>query len=277
MSDSTSSMADSPVFKDILCAVDGSKASAAAVKMAACLAAPGGRVTFLAVTGLKGSAQNAQGAISPSHAEAIVDTAKLVAEKAGVESTGIVDPNRPTSEVILERARDHDLLVIGAPAGSWLGELIVGGVAAATLSQFTTPMLVVRESFDGSLQGRHIVVASDGLDGSDEIVKLAGDLASNQGSPVTLLHVLGAESASQPNEKIEMQTHALEQAVPGMSDVCTESGKAWEAIVAAAKRTDAAIAVLGSRRLHGLRALGSVSRHVVYDAPCSVLLLPPRQ
>ena len=268
-------MTDSPVFKDILCAVDGSKASAAAVRMAACLAAPGGRVTFLAVTGLKGSAQNAQGAISPSHAEAIVDTAKQVAEKAGVDSTGIVDPDRPPSEVILERASEHDLLTIGAPAGSWLGELIVGGVAAAALSQFTTPMLVVRESFDGPLEGRQIVVASDGLDGSDEIVKLAGGLAASQHARVTLLHTLGAESASRPTE-IEAQGRALEQAAPGMSETCIEAGKAWEAIVEAAHRTDAAIVVVGSRRLRGLRVLGSVSRHVVYHAPCSVLLLPPQ-
>ncbi|MGC2373330.1 MAG: universal stress protein [Solirubrobacteraceae bacterium] len=33
--------------------------------------------------------------------------------------------------------------------------------------------------------------------------------------------------------------------------------------------------VMGSRRLRGLRALGSVSRHAAHDAPCSVPLLPP--
>jgi nucleotide-binding universal stress UspA family protein len=32
---------------------------------------------------------------------------------------------------------------------------------------------------------------------------------------------------------------------------------------------------MGSRRLEGLRAMGSVSRRVVHQAHCSVLLVPP--
>jgi nucleotide-binding universal stress UspA family protein len=35
--------------------------------------------------------------------------------------------------------------------------------------------------------------------------------------------------------------------------------------------------MMGSRRLGGLRAIGSVSRRVAHDAPCSVLLVPPEQ
>lgn len=277
LSQSGSSVAASPVvFTDILCAVDGTYPSKAAVRMAACMAAPSGHVTFLAVTAQTGSGKYAQAALSPSRAESILNAAKRVADQAGVESTVILDSDHPVDEVILKRACEHDLLVIGAPAGSRLGELIIGGVTTAALSQFTTPMLVVRRSFNGPLHGRRILVASDGQDGSEEIVKLAGDLAASQRAPVTLLHVLGTESAHRPH-RIEAQAHTLELALPGMSEVCIESGKAWETILEAAQRTDAAIVVLGSRRLHGLRALGSVSRRAVHDAPCSVLLLPPHQ
>jgi nucleotide-binding universal stress UspA family protein len=275
LSQRTSSVADSAVvFTNILCAVDGTHTSAAAVRMAACMAAPSGHVTFLAVTAQTGSGQYAQAAISPSRAKSILAAAKRVADHAGVQSTVIVDSDHPPVEVILKRACDYDLLVIGAPVGSWLGGLIIGGVTVAALSQFTTPMLVVRQSLDGPLQGRRILVASDGQDGSEEIVKLAGDLGASQRAPVTLLHVIGAESVVRPT-RIEAQAHTLELALPGMSEVCVESGKAWEVILQAAQRTDAAIVVLGTRRLRGLRALGSVSRRVVHDAPCSVLLLPP--
>jgi nucleotide-binding universal stress UspA family protein len=277
LSQAASSVADStPVYTNILCAVDGTHTSAAAVRMAACMAAPSGHVTFLAVTAQTGSGQYAQAAISPSRAKSILNAAKRVADHAGVESTIIVDSDHPAAQVILKRACEHDLLVIGAPVGSWLGGLIIGGVTTAALSQFTTPMLVVRRSFNGPLQGRRILVASDGQDGSEEIVKLAGDLATSHHAPVTLLHVLGAKSAVRPH-RIEAQAHTLELTLPDMSEVCIESGKASEAILQAAQRTDAAIVVLGSRRLRGLRALGSVSRRVVHDAPCSVLLLPPHE
>jgi nucleotide-binding universal stress UspA family protein len=34
---------------------------------------------------------------------------------------------------------------------------------------------------------------------------------------------------------------------------------------------------MGSRRLEGLKALGSVSRRVVHEAHCSVMLMPPER
>jgi hypothetical protein len=48
------------------------------------------------------------------------------------------------------------------------------GRRGAALSQFTTPMLIVRKSATGSLQGRRILVASDGDEDSDRIEELAG-------------------------------------------------------------------------------------------------------
>jgi len=49
---------------------------------------------------------------------------------------------------------------------------------------------------------------------------------------------------------------------------------AGQVILGAAKRSKPAIAVIGSRGLDGVLALGSVSRRVVHGAPCSVLLVP---
>jgi nucleotide-binding universal stress UspA family protein len=46
-------------------------------------------------------------------------------------------------------------------------------------------------------------------------------------------------------------------------------------IVETAAREDASLVVIGSRRLEGVRALGSVSERVVHDAPCSVLVMRP--
>jgi nucleotide-binding universal stress UspA family protein len=263
------------VFKSILCAVDGTRASSASVRMAACLAGSQGRLTLLTVTAVSrsGPYANAAAAISPSRTKYMLSRAKRLADAAGVQATTLVDPGGPPVEVILQRARDHDLLSIGAPA-SWLGEMLIGGVIRSALRRFTTPMVVVRASFKGSLQGGRILVASDGEESSDPIVELASRLGVSQQAHVTLVNALGAESKMNPRA-IQAQASRLELMLPGASDAYIEPGKAATVILNAAKSERAALIVLGSRRLSGLRSLGSVSRRVVRDAPCSVLLLPP--
>ncbi|HMD56789.1 MAG TPA: universal stress protein [Solirubrobacteraceae bacterium] len=263
-------------FASILCAVDGTRASTAAVRTAAALASQGGRLTLLAVTARAGAGAYATAAISPARAQRVLSRAKAMAADAGVEASTAIDPEGPPVDVILDRAREHDLLVIGAPATSWLGGLVLGGVAAAALSQFTTPLLVVRRAFSGRLQGRSILAASDGQSSSDRVVELAGELGRSYGAGVTIVHALGSESASRPR-RIQAQARELQAASTPAVDVYVEPGRAAEVILHAAASTKAALVVLGSRRLRGLRTLGSVSRRVLHEAPCSVLVLPPRQ
>lgn len=264
------------VFPNILCAVDGTRTSTAAVEMAASLAGPDGHLTLLAVTAVSGSGAYTSAAISPGRVDLVLSNAKRVANDAGVASSTVVDPGGPPVEVILERASGHDLLALGAPAASWLAGMLTGGLATTALSKFTTPMLFARRSFTGSLRGRQILVASDGEEGSDQIVDLAGRLGQSQGAQVTLVNAPGAESKGNPRA-VQAQARALQLAVPNAGEPCIEPGKARDVILDAAKRTEAALVVLGSRRLHGPQAFGSVSRHVVHDADCSVLVIPPGQ
>jgi nucleotide-binding universal stress UspA family protein len=244
--------------------------------MAAKLAGADGHLTLLVVTSVSGSGEFATAAISPGRADRLLAGARRIAERAGVQSTGVVDPASPPVGVILQRASDHDLFAIGAPATSWLGEMVLGGVARTALRQFSTPMLLVRRSFTGSLRGRRILVASDGEEGSDRIVELAGRLGKSQGATVTLVNALGAESKINPLA-IQSQAQTLQLMLGDGGEPWIEPGKAWDVILAAAKGTEAELVVIGSRRLSGLHALGSVSRRVVYDAPCSVLVVPPEQ
>ncbi len=269
------------VFTNILCAVDGTRASTAAVRLAASLAGPGGHLTLLTVTAARGSGPMSAALVSTSRAKQLLSRAKRIADELGVSSTTIIDPGSPPLKVILERASEHDLLAIGAPATSWLAGMLIGALGAprgaltaTALSQFTTPMLVVRRTATGSIRGRQIAVASDGHEGSDRIVELAARLGQSQGAGVTLVNALGAESDMSPHA-IQAQQRALAAALPGTGPPYIEPGKAWDVIQNAAKSSKAGLVILGSRRLAGVRALGSVSRRVVHDAPCSVLLLPP--
>lgn len=263
-----------PVFASVLCAVDGTRGSSAAVEQAAALAGADGHLTLLAVTAVKGSGVYQTAAISPAHAKRLLDHAARIADEAGVASTRVVDPASPPSQVILDRAAQHDLLALGAPATSWLGGMLIGSVTAAALGSFTTPLLAARSIPAGQDFARSIVVASDGLDGSDHLVDLAARLAHAKGANVTLVHALEVKSRAQP-QRIEEQARTLELAVDGRSEVLVQAGSARRVIVEAAKSSNASLVVMGSRRLDGLRALGSVSRRVVHEAHCSVLLLPP--
>jgi nucleotide-binding universal stress UspA family protein len=275
------------LFTNILCAVDGTWGSMAAVGLAASLAGPEGHLTLLAATAAIGSGEHARAAISPSRAERIVARARRVAEDAGVPCSTVVDPGGQPVDVILEHAATHDLLAIGAPASSWLGAILlggfsssvggtlVGGVTGPALSRFTTPMLIARKTFAATLRDRRILVASDGEEGSERLIELAGRLAQGQGAKARLVNAHAGESRSNPRV-IEAQAKALAELSPDGGRPYIEPGKAWEVILDAAQSSDAALIVMGSRRLSGIRAFGSVSRRVVHDAPCSVLVVPPQ-
>jgi nucleotide-binding universal stress UspA family protein len=264
------------VFSNILCAVDGTLTSTAAVEMAASLAGPDGHLTLLAVTAVSGSGAYTTAAISPGRVDLVLSTAKRIADDAGVPSSTIVDSGGPPVEVILKRASEHDLVAIGAPATSWLGGMLTGGVATTALSQLTTPMLFARRSFTGSLKDRQILVASDGEEGSDRIVDIACRLGQSQSAQVTLVNATGVESKMNPRA-IQAQARTLQLALPNAGEPRIEVGKASDVILDAAEHTKAALVVIGSRRLSGLHVFGRVSRRVVHDAHCSVLVIPPVQ
>jgi nucleotide-binding universal stress UspA family protein len=186
-----------------------------------------------------------------------------------------VDPRGPAPRVVLEHATEHDLLALGAPAASWLAGRLADGVTAAAVKDLRTPVLACRRLTPGEQRfAERILVASDGLEGSDELIELARRLAAERDGSVVLLHVTGVESRV-ASHSIESQAKRLGDLIKDSSDVRVEVGDAAEAIVLAADEADASLILMGSRRLKGLRAIGSVSRRVVREAHCSVLLAPP--
>jgi nucleotide-binding universal stress UspA family protein len=142
-------------------------------------------------------------------------------------------------------------------------------------------LLVARPLGHDRRLGDHIVVASDGLETSDALVDLAGGLARAHGSRVTLVHALGREPVKrgrlrEQERTLEKQEERLARTrAAGTSELLIKPGRAAGVIVSAAAAADATLVVMGSRRLDGLRAMGSVSRRVAHQAPCSVLLVPP--
>ncbi len=264
----------SSAFLDVLCAVDGTRRSYTAVEQAAALAGPDGRLTLLAVTAPAGAGAYRSAAIDATRVTRVLDRGTRIAEDAGVSSTTVVDSGAPPARVILQAAARHDLLALGAPAMSWVGAMLVGGVAFEALRSAAAPVLIARQASGTRRFADHILVASDALDESDRIVEIAGRIALGIGASVTLLHTDGVESAAR-SRRVEQQSHTLQSLLPDRSETVTESGDAATAIVAAAGGSGASLIVMGNRRRHGPRALASVSRRVVHEGPCSVLAVPP--
>jgi nucleotide-binding universal stress UspA family protein len=261
-------------FTDILCAVDGTHRSYSAVEQAAILAGSSGHLTMLAVTAISGSGAYKTAAIGAERAERILDRAAHLAERAGVRCATEIDPAGPPAEVILQRAEGHDMLAIGAPATSWFGGRVVEGVGGALL-KLGSPLLVARSTPGGEERfAQRITVASDGLDGSDEVVELAIRLARGVGASLTIVHAEGSEDRVHPM-RVGEQGARIQDELPGSPDARIDIGSPVDAVVEGAAATDSSLIVMGSTKAKGLAAIGSVSRRVLHDAHCSVLLVTP--
>ena len=252
--------------------MDGSEASFAAVEQAACLVGAGGHLTVLVVTSMR----TGVGQMSPLSAMEMVQHANMLADRAAVSCTVEVNPAGPVDEVIRDWAAGHDLLAIGAPPESALSGMWLSGVADTARRLLPTPLLVAHPSCAASRFAEQMLVASDGLRGSDELVAFASRVASDGRSALTLVHALGSRLRRR-RSRIEAQAQRIDlEGVQGNPAVI-ESGSADHTIIAAVARLDASLIVMSSRRRAGLSAFGSVSRRVVRHGSCSVLLVPPER
>lgn len=261
-------------FRDVLCAIDGTSDSLAAVSQAATLTAPDGRLTLLTVTSFRSAADRGSPAVGPAEAKEMLDRAVAILEDEQVDHAVEVDPAGPPARVILDWAVGRDLLAIGAPSSSTLGGVFVKGVGDSALGSFTTPLLLARPATPHDCFARRMLVASDALDSSDELVELAGRLAHTHGAEMTLLHAVGPEGGARPR-RIQRQARRLSELAGSRGETRLDPGSPRTAIVEAAREVEASLVLMSSRRLKGLRSLGSVSRHVAHNGHCSVMLVPP--
>ena len=271
-----------PIFADVLCAIRGREGGFAAVEQAAALAGMQGRLTLLTVTSFRSGVAQRAPAIGPAQAAEILERAEGIAREVGVPYTSEVDPRSPPARVILDWSAGYDLLALGASASSWPAMWLSVGVGNKAIEGFTTPLLVARPLAVERQFGDRIVVASDGLEASHAVVDLATRIAHAHGSNVTLVHALGRGSPikrgrlREQESTLEEQERTLKRTLAsGASEVLLEPGRPPDVIKSVAAAADASLVVMGSRRLDGLRAMGSVSRRVVHQARCSVLLFPP--
>lgn len=259
-------------FKDILCAVDGSRGSAEALHQALALCGPGTKLRLVAVRNETGVGFAAQADLSEMHARTALEGSLAIAKDVGVDASVSLLRGAPTSDLLLAAAEGHDLLALGCHSGSRLRQIMLGGTAAQIAHRARCPVLVARRVADGNNFPQSILLASDGSPGSWAAARIATALSRSGRTELRLVHVPDGMHPELYREVLKQLT-AIEKATgvpPGVDD---DPGHVAERICQAAAARSSLI-VIGHRGLAGARALGSVSERVVNRAPCSVLVAP---
>lgn len=262
------------IFRDVLCGVDGTRSSYEAVRQAAALTAPDGHLTLLSASAQSGAGRYHGSTLAPARARRTLDYAARLARELGAQCDTELASDSSELNMVLARAARHRLLAVGAPSLSRLGELFVGSIATEAAHALPCALLVARRPPAGARFDERILVATDALEHSDELLDFAVALARARDAALIMFHAPGAESGARPTKL----ANQVERVIAGLNDrasVRIEPGRAHRRMVDTANAERATLIVLASRRATGLRALGSVSERIVHDARCSVLVLRP--
>jgi nucleotide-binding universal stress UspA family protein len=251
------------IFERILVGVDGTKESLDACRQVAQIAEPGAIVEAAIVSQFPPETARALGVYD------VAERLERTADSALAAAAGILGPHAElrclqglTVETLLKEAKrmQATLLAIGTHGHSRIAEMVLGGVAGDLLHQAPCAVFVARPVPDLATFPREIVVGIDGSNEAERAFAVASRLASRRHSTLRSVIAQGGKRVDLAEvTRRHRHAYALARApVP--------------ALVEAASCAD--LLVVGSRGLHGLRALGSVSERVAHEAACSVLVVP---
>lgn len=198
----------------------------------------------------------------------------LGAQVSGLNVEGELVQDKP-AQALVDQSAGAALVVVGHRGKGRIGRLVMGSVASAVVAHAQAPVVVVRGDGDG--QVRHegpIVVGVDGSPGSEDAVRFAVESAPLHGYQVVAVHAGQPNGSSDGLRALSPALAAgLEQYPAVQVREVVEPGNAAQLIVSQAK--DAALVVIGNRGHGGLSGmlLGSVSRAVVDQSECSVVVM----
>jgi nucleotide-binding universal stress UspA family protein len=261
-------------FHDVLIAIDGSERPETLLTQASALAAPNARIALQAVYWRADLGPSRVGDRRPEEARAALDAARAAAEEARCPVEVAREQAFEPVELLRRGLGEHDLLVTAAPGGSRPAGIFLHTVSTCAAHLLPIPLLAVRPAPDSLPFPARVLVASDGSPESDWVVQAAAAIAGVHDGRVTLVHSRAA-SRDERHDRVLSQAAGLAEALGPEPVVRMEHAPAHHLVCEVARRERVSLIVMGSRRLEGVRALGSVSERVAHDAPCSVLTLPP--
>jgi nucleotide-binding universal stress UspA family protein len=251
------------MFERIVCGVETSPQSLVAVRQAARLVEPDGHLVLTAVADVA-IAVHAGWAATDVH-EKIMTDARTALATAGAEAPNAEAALRQGSpgEVLLTTTREEgaDLVVVGTHGGSRAKGIVLGSVATLMLHEAPCSVLIARPSANMAGFPSNICMGVDGSTSSAQVAETGRALAERFSADLTIVAACGGKKlnleelrADEPNAEIDHRPPV-------------------EALVARAAEAGADLLVVGSRGLHGIAAVGSVSERVAHRAGCSVLVV----
>lgn len=225
-----------------------------------------------------------------------LEQATGLAEEAGVRSRALQRPGHP-EQVILERAGEADLVVMGTHGRGGPGRWVLGSVAEAVLARSPKPVLVVHESYTprpgAETDFQRLLIATDGSGCSEKAARLGLELARALGAGVTFLYAVEeawrpAASALPLAEALGLierdtlaQAAALLEAAQAQvresgvdAEVRLAQGRARGCILEAAREHDLVVMGTHGRTWLDRLVLGSVAEGVVRRSRAPVLVVP---
>lgn len=249
------------VFDCVITGVDGTDAGLVAVRQASRLVAPDGCLECFAAVYL--AEANLTGWSAPRVAEDLEreagETIRRAAAIAGPRAELRLVDGPPLQSLLHElEEKRATLAVVGTHGHSRLSEIMIGGVAGELLHRASCSVLVARTPLTDALFPHAIVAGADGSPESESAVAVGQYLAERFRVPLRVVTALKGKTVDLSRAQRTGPTEAFDE-------------HPVRALVHASM--DADILVVGSRGLHGLESLGSVSERVAHQAACSVLVV----
>jgi nucleotide-binding universal stress UspA family protein len=255
------------VFSRVLVGVDGSEESLEAARQAAALA--DGALSLLAVYDIA-PVMGGTGTHVPYYLdedrqrEAATGALRRAWEDVAMAlPTGKIVRGRPATALISEAERARDtLLVVGSHGHGRMAGFVMGSTATEVIHKAPCSVLVARRRHDEF--PNKVVVGVDGSPESAAAYAVARQLSERFNAQLRAVVAHGGKTVDR--RLVDLIVNRQREDLPD---------EPVAALVAAAAGAD--LLVVGSRGLHGLRALGSVSERVAHQAHSSVLIVrdPP--
>jgi nucleotide-binding universal stress UspA family protein len=261
----TTSAQRGSLFSRVLVGIDGSEESREAARQAALLVE--GELTLLASYDVAPAIVAGTGTQVPDYYDEDVqrDAAARalwrVHEEVEIASpTGKIVRGRPAAALISEVDRERDtLLVVGSHGHGRLAGFVLGSTATEVIHKAPCSVLVARRSESDGFPNKVIV----GVDGSPEsAAAYAVARRLSERFDAGLCPVVAHGGKAVDRRQVDLIVDHRREELPD---------EPVAALVAAGAGAD--LLVVGSRGLHGLRALGSVSERVAHEAHSSVLVV----
>ena len=254
------------VFSRVLVGIDGSEQSLEAARQAAILV--DGELTLLAAYDVAPAIVAGTGTRVPDYFDEDVqrDAAtgalgRAREELAMASSTGMIVRGRPAAALISEVERAQDtLLVLGSHGLGRLAGFVMGSTATEVIHKAPCSVLVARRGSEVDYFPTKVVVGVDGSLESATAYAVARRLSERFNAELWPVVAHGGKAVDR--RLIDLIVDRRREDLPD---------EPVAALVAAA--AGAHLLVVGSRGLHGLRALGSVSERVAHQAHSSVLIV----